>query len=105
MIGGQYDVMATEAYKQVVGQQNFEMGAVVGMVLLVPPVLAFAVDRWVQRRQVAQLSARAVPLTPKPSAARDLALFAYCCVVGGRSSRLWHQRLGLVHPVLAPISA
>ena len=30
VIGGQFNVLATDAYKQVVGQQNFEMGAVVG---------------------------------------------------------------------------
>ena len=53
VIGGQFNVLATDAYKQVVGQQNFAMGAVVGMVLLVPAVLAFAMDRFVQRRQVA----------------------------------------------------
>ena len=62
VIGGQFNVLATDAYKQVVGQQNFEMGAVVGMVLLVPAVLAFVIDRMMQRRQVALLSARAVPL-------------------------------------------
>src|SRR5919202_4506138 len=66
VIGGQFGVLATDAYKQVVGQQNFPMGAVVGMVLLVPAVLAFVVDRVVQRRQVALLSARAVPYEPKP---------------------------------------
>ena len=66
VIGGQFNVLATDAYKQVVGQQNFEMGAVVGMVLLVPAVLAFVIDRMMQRRQVALLSARAVPLEPKP---------------------------------------
>lgn len=82
VIGGQFNVLATDAYKQVVGQQNFEMGAVVGMVLLVPAVLAFAIDRIVQRRQVALLSARAVPLVPKPSRGRDAALLAYCLVVG-----------------------
>ena len=68
VIGGQFNVLATDAYKQVVGQQNFEMGAVVGMVLLMPAVLAFVIDRMVQRRQVALLSARAVPLEPKPNA-------------------------------------
>jgi iron(III) transport system permease protein len=30
VIGGQFNVLATDAYKQVVGQQNFPMGAVVG---------------------------------------------------------------------------
>lgn len=82
VIGGQYDVLATDVYKQVVGQQNFEMGAVVGFVLLVPAVVAFIVDRLIQRKQVALLSARAVPLEPKPAPGRDLAFLAYCCVIG-----------------------
>lgn len=83
VIGGQFNVLATDAYKQIVGQQNFEMGAVVGLILLVPAILAFAVDRQVQKKQVALLSARAVPYQPKPNARRDLALFVYCLVVGG----------------------
>jgi iron(III) transport system permease protein len=83
VIGGQFNVLATDAYKQVVGQQNFQMGAVVGMVLLVPAVLAFAIDRIVQRRQVALLSARAVPLEPKHNRARDIGLLIYCMVVVG----------------------
>ena len=73
MIGGQFNVLATDAYKQVIGQQNFEMGAVVGFVLLVPAVVAFALDRLIQRRQVALLSARAVPFQPRPSLAKDAA--------------------------------
>jgi iron(III) transport system permease protein len=65
VIGGQFNVLATDIYKQVVGQQNFEMGAVVGVLLLVPAVLAFLGDRIVQRRQAALLSARAVAFEPK----------------------------------------
>jgi iron(III) transport system permease protein len=83
VIGGQFNVLATDAYKQVVGQQNFEMGAVVGFLLLAPAVIAFALDRYVQRRQVALLSARAVPLAPSRNAGRDLALMLYCLLVGG----------------------
>lgn len=83
VIGGQFNVLATDAYKQVVGQQNFEMGAVVGMVLLVPAVLAFMIDRAVQRRQVALLSARAVPLEPKANRARDAALLCFCLLIVG----------------------
>ena len=81
VIGGQFNVLATDAYKQVVGQQNFQMGAVVGMVLLVPAVVAFAIDRLAQRRQVSLLSARAVPLEPKPSAMRDGLLCLYVAVI------------------------
>ncbi len=83
VIGGQFNVLATDAYKQVVGQQNFSMGAVVGMILLVPAILAFVIDRIVQRRQVALLSARAVPLQPKPQKLRDALIAIYALVVAG----------------------
>ena len=83
VIGGRFNVLATDIFKQVIGQQNFEMGAVVGFVLLIPAVVAFAADRIFQQRQVALLSARAVPLVPKPAVRRDWALFAFCSVVGG----------------------
>jgi iron(III) transport system permease protein len=83
VIGGQFSVLATDAYKQVVGQQNFPMGAVVGMILLVPAVLAFFVDRLVQRRQIALLSSRAVPYEPKPERGWDSAFLVYALVVGG----------------------
>jgi iron(III) transport system permease protein len=81
VIGGQFNVLATDAYKQVIGQQNFSMGAVVGMILLLPAVLAFVIDRMVQRRQYALLSARAVPLEPKASPLRDAALLLYVIVI------------------------
>lgn len=81
VIGGQFNVLATDAYKQVVGQQNFPMGAVVGIILLVPAVLAFFVDRVVQRRQGAMLSARAVPYVPRPDRRRDLALLGFVGVI------------------------
>jgi iron(III) transport system permease protein len=78
VIGGNFNVLATDVYKQVIGQQNFSMGAVVGMVLLLPAALAFGVDRVVQRRQVALLTARAVPLVPKPKLARDAGFTLFC---------------------------
>ncbi len=83
VIGGRFNVLATDIFKQVIGQQNFEMGAVVGFVLLIPAVVAFAADRIVQRRQVALLTARAVALEPKREPRRDWGLFAFCAVVGG----------------------
>ncbi|WP_337875214.1 putative 2-aminoethylphosphonate ABC transporter permease subunit [Elioraea sp.] len=81
VIGGSFSVLATEVYKQVVGQQNFQMGAVVGVVLMIPAIIAFAADRWAQRRQVAVVGARAVPYVPKPRPRRDGPLFAFCLLV------------------------
>ncbi|MDE0792021.1 MAG: putative 2-aminoethylphosphonate ABC transporter permease subunit [SAR324 cluster bacterium] len=81
VIGGRFNVLATDVYKQVVGQQNFEMGAVVSLVLLLPAVVAFIADRWVQRKQVALLSARAVPFQPKADPLRDWLLFVFCAII------------------------
>lgn len=81
VIGGQFNVLATDIYKQVIGQQNFRMGAVVGLLLLLPAVLSFFVDQWVQRRQSAALSSRAVPFEPKPDALIDGAAFVACTLI------------------------
>ncbi|SEM07454.1 iron(III) transport system permease protein [Bosea lupini] len=94
VIGGQFSVLATDAYRQVVGQQNFPMGAVVGIILLVPAVLAFFVDRAVQRRQSAMLSARAVPYAPRPDKRRDLTLLGFVsltalAIVGPYGIAIW----------------
>ncbi|VAW16013.1 2-aminoethylphosphonate ABC transporter permease protein [hydrothermal vent metagenome] len=81
VIGGNFNMLATDIYKQVIGQQNFQMGAVVSVVLLVPALIAFAVDRKVQKKQVALLSARAVPYEPTPSKGRDMAMLAFCSLI------------------------
>ncbi len=81
VIGGNFNVLATDIYKEVVGQQNFEMGAVVSVILLIPAVAAFAIDRIVTRRQVALLSARSVPYQPKPNKWLDRGMLAYCALV------------------------
>jgi len=81
VIGGNYNVLAVDIFKQVIGQQNFNKGAVVSLVLLLPVVFAFCVD-WVMRRRLqAQFSSRAVPFVPKRSPGFDRAMFVYCCVV------------------------
>ncbi|MFO1058641.1 MAG: putative 2-aminoethylphosphonate ABC transporter permease subunit [Dongiaceae bacterium] len=82
VIGGDFNVLATDVYRQVIGQFNFSMGAVVGVLLLLPAAIAFTVDRMVSRRQVALLSARAVPYEPSPSPLRDGIALLFCIVVG-----------------------
>jgi len=81
VIGGQYNMLAVDIYKQVIGQQNFEMGAVVSVVLLVPAILAFGIDRRVQKKQVALLSARSVVFEPKPDRSFDRLFFVYATLV------------------------
>ena len=81
VVGGNYNILATDIYKQVIGQQNFVMGSVVSVVLLVPTAIAFVIDRIVQRRQVAMIAAKSVPFHPKPHPLRDGLLLGFCSLV------------------------
>lgn len=84
VVGGDYQVLALEAYKAVVGQQQFGRGALIGMVLLLPALLSFGVDAWLRRRQGDAMSGRAQVHQPKPSRLRDagfLALVLLVCAV------------------------
>ncbi len=81
VIGGNYNVLATDIYKEVVGQHNFEMGAVVSVILLLPALFAFLIDRIVTRKQVALLSTRAVPYVPKPNPTVDRTMFVFCAFI------------------------
>jgi iron(III) transport system permease protein len=82
VVGGNFDVLALDIYKQVLGQQNFNLGAVVAMFLLVPTIAAVIFERWAARRQTALRTSRSTPHTPDRNFARDVALFAACAVVG-----------------------
>ena len=88
-IGGKFSVMATEIYNQVSGQQNFTMGATVSVVLLVPAVLAFVVDRLVQRRQYALVTSSSKPLVPERRPLADWGLLAYCALIAGFISAIY----------------
>ena len=76
VIGGDYQVLALEAYKAVVGQQQFGRGALIGLVLLVPALLSFAVDAWLRRRQRDAMSGRAQIFRPQPAPRRDAVFLA-----------------------------
>ena len=82
-IGGKFSVMATEIYNQVSGQQNFSMGATVSVVLLIPAVLAFLVDRVIQRRQYALVTSSSRPLVPERHLWKDRSFLLYCSLIAG----------------------
>ena len=81
VVGGNYNVLATDVYKQVVGQQNFNMGAVVGIILLFPAVLSFVVDRITSQKQSAAISAKSVPYQIKPHKVTDAIATIFCVAV------------------------
>jgi iron(III) transport system permease protein len=81
VIGGNFNMLATDVFKLVIGQQDFQRGAVVALLLLAPAVLTFAVDHYVGRRNTALLTARAVPYRPRREPLRDRLATAYCALV------------------------
>jgi iron(III) transport system permease protein len=81
VIGGNFNVLATDIFKLVIGQQDFQRGAVVALLLLAPAVLTFGVDRLVSARQTAMLTARAVPLRPRRVPWFDALMTAYCTLI------------------------
>jgi iron(III) transport system permease protein len=72
LIGGRYNVLATEIYAQVIGMNDFPAAAVMSVVLLVPCLAAYVANTYVVgRRSYVTLSAGArTTLRPTPPAVR-----------------------------------
>jgi len=102
LIGGQYKVLATEIYAQVIGTSNFPAAATMAVVLIVPCLAAHLVNAcWVGARSYVTVSAGArTAVRPTPPAVRwalfalsgSLALFIallYALIPWGSFVRLW----------------
>jgi len=81
VIGGDYGVLATEIYNQVSGQANFSLGAVIGMLLLIPAAIAVIVERYIARRQTAAITEGSVPLTVRRNPRFDAAMLAFVVLI------------------------
>jgi len=81
VIGGNLNLLATDIYKEVVGQQNFEMGAVISVVLLLPAVAVFVLERIAAGKQALQMTGRSLPLIPTASPQRDWLYFLFCALI------------------------
>jgi iron(III) transport system permease protein len=82
VVGGDFDVLALDIYKAVLGRQDFQLGAAAALFLLAPSVIAVVIERLAARRQAALVSARSTPFTPKRNIARDAGLGALCALIG-----------------------
>jgi iron(III) transport system permease protein len=78
VVGGSVSVLPLDIYKLVIGRFDFEMGAVVGVLLLLPAVIAYGVDVIARRLQRSAISGKSTPIEPQPDRLRDgvLGLFA-----------------------------
>jgi iron(III) transport system permease protein len=72
LIGGRYNVLATEIYAQVIGMSNFAAGSAMSAVLIVPCLVAYLVNAcWVGSQSYVTVSAGARMATrPMPPALR-----------------------------------
>ena len=81
VIGADYSVLATEIYNQVSGQGRMELGAVIGVVLLIPAAVAVVVEKLLSRVQHATISDRSLPLSITPDAMRDRLAMSYAVAI------------------------
>ncbi|MGH6920076.1 MAG: ABC transporter permease subunit, partial [Geminicoccaceae bacterium] len=81
VIGGDYSVLATEMYNQVLGQANFERGTVIGMMLLLPAAVAALVENRISRRGYHAIADQSRPLAVRPSPRFDGLMLAYTVLV------------------------
>lgn len=101
VIGGDYNVLATEIYNQVSGQQNLAMGSTISVILMIPAVCAFLLEFLIGRRAYALITGAARPFL-KPSSTTAMWGFGafcwtiaativliYATIVGASFVRLW----------------
>lgn len=78
VVGGNYNVLATDIYKQVIGQQNFNMGAVVGMIMMIPTIISFIVDRITSTKQSGAISSKSIPYQIRANWKADIIADIFC---------------------------
>lgn len=81
VVGGNYTVLATDIYIKVVGQNNMSMGAVVGIILLIPSVIAFFIDQKVQKKQGIVFNAKSKEYVAKKKKIRDIFYYIYLSII------------------------
>ncbi len=75
-IGGNYNVLSTDIYKQVIGLQNFSMGSVVSLLLLGLTLVFAQLERFFGKRN-RTLDSKAVQLKVPQNRVRDIVLGSY----------------------------
>lgn len=83
VIGGSFNMMALDVYKQIIGQQNMSMGAVISILLLLPAVFVFIFDR-IQSKHHARFQAfQAKPYISASNKKLEVVLSLFCGVISG----------------------
>lgn len=83
VIGGSFNMMALDVYKQIIGQQNMQMGAVISILLLCPAVLAFVFDRYQSKRQQRYQNFQVKPYIMKTTVLTKWLFSGFCYFIAG----------------------
>ncbi len=80
VIGGNYSVLATEIYQQVIGMQRFDLGATISVVLLIPSVGAFLLNYYLTKKSYALISGQARPFLQPSRPFKKWTFTIYCWI-------------------------
>lgn len=80
VIGGNYNVLATEIYSQVTNLYRFDLGATISIILLVPSLMAFIFNYYISRKTFAMISGAAKPIIPPSRPLKKILFTLYCCL-------------------------
>lgn len=81
IVGGNFDVLATDVFRLMIGQQDFQQGALVALLLLLPALFTFSIDLLIRKKHAATLTSKSVVLVPKKSTRFDLLMFGFCSLI------------------------
>jgi len=83
VIGGSFNMMALDVYKQIIGQQNMSMGAVISILLLLPAVFVFIFDRIQSKRHARFQAFQAKSYIATSNKKLEMVLSLFCGLVSG----------------------
>ncbi|MGL4403019.1 MAG: putative 2-aminoethylphosphonate ABC transporter permease subunit [Fusobacteriaceae bacterium] len=78
VVGGNYNVLATDIYKQVIGQQELGKGAVVSILLLIPAIISFFLQRKIQKQERGVFNAKSMAYKVEKNSVRDILFGIFC---------------------------
>lgn len=82
VIGGDFSVLATQAYSQIVGLYNLQAGAFLASMMLFPSLLAFFVQRyWASKRSYVTVTGKPAAPTIRLKSVKVTAGFGLFCVL------------------------
>lgn len=81
VIGGNFNVLSIDVYKQIIGQQNMPMGATVSILLLIPAVISFIVTKKIEKKQNSYINSKSMPYKINVNKKRDLVFYIIVGVI------------------------